>query len=181
MSPARKMKRSGAAVPSTLATIVTPLISGKYLVPSDDGRFLLAGATFEYDGEDCYRSAEVSRAEAELRPRLAQIHPSAASSEAIGCLAGVRALPPRSHLGYIPLVGRLPAGTAPRGADAWLYTGLGSRGFIHHALLGRDLARSILERDQTNLPEHTRRIELLGGSPGLAAPPPRQERRRRVT
>lgn len=159
------------------AGLRVPLICGKYLVPLPDAQLLLAGATFEYDGERSFRPSDPSEAEAHLRTKLGEMHGPASSAEALGCLAGVRALPPRSHLGYVPLVGQLPAGTAPESADAWLLTGLGSRGFIHHAVLGRDLATAILESDEGLLPEHVRRIELLGGRPGLSAPPPRQDRR----
>ena len=77
----------------------------------------------------------------------------------IGATAGVRALPPRSHRGYVPLCGRLalPPEAAPAGV--WLFGALGSRGLIHHALLGRAVAAAVLAGDEAPLPEHTRRCE----------------------
>ena len=47
-------------------------------------------------------------------------------------------------------------------ADFWLLSGLGSRGLIHHALMGHTVARAVLAGDEDLLIEHTRRktVEL---------------------
>ena len=77
----------------------------------------------------------------------------------------MRARPPRSHFGYVPLAGRLGGERAPDDVAAaarpavWMLGGLGSRGLIHHALLGRAMARAVLRRDERELPEHTRRAD----------------------
>ena len=51
-----------------------------------------------------------------------------------------------SNLGKLPLVGRVVEGTradpsssssSNSSGDVWVYTGLGGRGLIHHAFLGR--------------------------------------------
>ena len=78
----------------------------------------------------------------------------------------MRAFPPRSHHGYVPLAGRLPAsGTAGSAApDVWFLGGFGSRGLVHHALLGRATARAVLRRDEGALPEHARRMEKKLGA-----------------
>ncbi|KAL1507893.1 hypothetical protein AB1Y20_007499 [Prymnesium parvum] len=171
----------------------TPLICGKYLVPIEDGTQLLGGATFEYDDDHrVHRPADADEAEAALRQPLGEMHPPALDAKLLGCQAGVRAFPPRSHLGYVPLTCRLhldessehlggtstkpPKGerdtgeSTPRlsvaaevesdGPDLWLFTGLGSRGLIHHALLGRELAHAVLARDDTLLRDHTRRVKV---------------------
>ena len=86
-----------------------PLISGKYVVPIDGGRRLLAGATFEYDPPArTHRPAEGEAAAALLRPALAAMHAPLASARVLGAQAGVRSLPPRSRHGYAPIAGRLP-------------------------------------------------------------------------
>ena len=146
--------------------LAVPVISGKYLVPvqgpNGEPR-LLGGATFEYDEfERAHRPAEVAAAEEALRTPLSALHPAVADARVLGCQAGVRALPPRSHHGYVPLAGRVGGDApcdAPTGADCWLLGGLGSRGLIHHALLGRAMARAVLRRDASELPEHTRRLQ----------------------
>ena len=93
------------------------------------------------------------------------------------CDAGVRALPPRSHFGYVPLVCKLPVevrgarrgdggGSSAHGGGgcaAWLFGGLGSRGLIHHAVLGRSVAEAVLACDESRLPEHTRRLDARMG------------------
>lgn len=116
----------------------------------------------------------------------------------------MRAFPPRSHLGYVPLTsrirqaeqgsdaavardehcvggregegageqpsvgggegegaGRVKGGGSERGKpELWLFTGLGSRGLIHHALLGRAVASAVLAGDEELLFEHTRRVRV---------------------
>lgn len=145
--------------------LAVPVISGKYLVPTigDDGTpSLLAGATFEYDSfEQAHRPAEAAAAEEALRKPLGALLPHVESERVLGCQAGVRALPPRSHLGYVPIAGKLggEAGGASCGPDVWLVGGLGSRGLIHHALIGKATARAVLRREETELPEHVRRLQ----------------------
>ncbi len=81
-------------------------------------------------------------------------------------LWGVRALPPRTPAGALPLAGRLrlpggaaaaaaSAGAAPAAAappDVWLLGGLGARGLVYHAWLAERLARAVLDRDDGALP-----------------------------
>lgn len=60
--------------------------------------------------------------------------------------SGVRALPPRSSEGAIPLAGRLDG-------RVWLILGLGARGLVYHAWLGKLLSQAILAGDDALLPE----------------------------
>ncbi len=71
--------------------------------------------------------------------------------------SGVRALPPRTAGGSLPLLGRLEGavvrGSAAAGAAAplppvWVVAGLGSRGLVYHAWLGEQLARAVLADDE---------------------------------
>ena len=150
----------------------TPLICGKYVVPvGTDNAHLLAGATFEYDPpETAHRPACEQAAAKALRGALAKIHPALEGARVLGAQAGVRALPPRSHFGYVPITGRLrttvssarrpvdEAAVAPTGGT-WIFGGLGSRGLIHHALIGSAVASALLAGDESRLPEHTRRCQ----------------------
>lgn len=150
---------------SNKGQLKSPLISGKYVVPIDGGSRLLAGATFEYDetNDALHRPADAPHAEAALGEPLQRLHPAIAAEDLLGVQAGVRCLPPRSHHGYVPIAGRLGGGgggsDAADVAECWLLGGLGSRGLIHHALMGRQLARAVLRRDASHLPEHARRLQ----------------------
>lgn len=131
-----------------------------------------------------------SHSQAELLEALRQLHPKLQDAPRLGCQIGVRALPPRTHLGYVPLAGEIreaksgcPAsndadmdtGTGfeareldmdvtgecedRRGPRLWMLSGLGSRGLIHHALLGANVARAVLTHDASHIPEEARRWE----------------------
>jgi glycine/D-amino acid oxidase-like deaminating enzyme len=63
--------------------------------------------------------------------------------------SGVRALPPRTMQGSIPLAGRLPS---QGDRQWWLIAGLGARGLVYHAWLGRLLAQAVITRDEGLLP-----------------------------
>jgi hypothetical protein len=60
-----------------------------------------------------------------------------------GVRSGMRALTPRTHLGTLPLVGRLAAGRR-----WWLVGGLGARGLVYHAWLGAITAAAVLDDDE---------------------------------
>ena len=147
----------------------TPLIAGKYAVPvgpsEPDGTRprLLIGASFEYDGENCHRPPDVQAAEECLRSPLSDMHPPIAEAPVERVRAGVRALPRRTHNGYVPLVDLLPSDklssthTQDDLPQTWIFTGLGSRGLTHHAFLGRRLARAILSGDVSAVPSEARR------------------------
>ena len=59
----------------------------------------------------------------------------------------------------MPIAGRLPVHVPGAAAGCWLLAGLGSRGLIHHALLGAALAAAVLHGDEERLPDHTRRLQ----------------------
>ena len=143
-----------------------PLICGKYVVPvgqHDDGE-LLCGATFEYDPADTvHRGADQEHATSALVGPLAEMLPELAGARVLRCQAGVRAFPPRSHLGYVPIANRLSSGMLGEGhegsdAAVWLFGGLGSRGLIHHALLGAMVADAVHSDDESCLHKHMRRL-----------------------
>ena len=126
--------------------LAVPVISGKYLVPTigDDGTpSLLAGATFEYDSfEQAHRPAEAAAAEEALRKPLGALLPHVESERVLGCQAGVRACGPLRLRPHCRKARQRGEG-ASYGPDVWLIGGLGSRGLIHHALLGKATARAV--------------------------------------
>lgn len=60
----------------------------------------------------------------------------------------MRALPPRTQHGSVPLVGRL----SPSQRRWWLCVGLGSRGVVYHAWLGRIVAGAVLAGSEEGVP-----------------------------
>lgn len=115
LRPCRGQNLLLAQRPEAPDALRVPLISGEYVVPVDGGRRLLAGATHEYDPpERVYRPADETAACALLLTGLVAMHAPLATARIVGVQAGVRSLPPRSHLGYAPIAGRLP----PLGAAA---------------------------------------------------------------
>ncbi len=66
--------------------------------------------------------------------------------------SGVRALPQRSAQGSLPLAGKLEGGTT-----WWVVAGLGARGLVYHAWLGRLIACAATTDDQSLLPQELRR------------------------
>lgn len=73
----------------------------------------------------------------------------------VEALYGIRALPPRNALGAVPLVGEvpqealsmLPNASIPERVRVLYFTGLGSRGLIHHGIIGRLAAEAVLRGD----------------------------------
>lgn len=155
--------------PSTKAAEY-PVISGKYIVPDlfTGSGTVLAGATFEY----CDAAKESPQefvigttppnlefAVQELAEHLQRLSPMLSELwEPVESFAGVRALPPRSLEGSIPIAGEIRS--VPNRKTAWLLTGLGSRGLLHHAFLAKVLARAVIAGDETLIPAKARRVPL---------------------
>jgi glycine/D-amino acid oxidase-like deaminating enzyme len=151
-----------------------PLISGKYVIPdlfSDAPGSIIAGATFEYcdptwptqDALDFAAGTappDMAAAAAQLAEPLAKLSPMLNELYvAESAVAGVRALPPRSMLGSVPIAGEVKG--APEGKAAWVLTGLGSRGLLHHAYLGKLVARAVVAGSDTLVPHDARRVPLV--------------------
>jgi glycine/D-amino acid oxidase-like deaminating enzyme len=92
---------------------------------------------------------------------------------------GVKGVAARSPLGAVPMCGPLPLRkqtsgqvglsqmmsqvTCPRCRSdleledkVWVFAGLGSRGLIHHSILGHALAKAMLEDEPDEIPEPAR-------------------------
>lgn len=69
-----------------------------------------------------------------------------------GVRTGVRALPPRDQLGSLPLAGKIGSEQ-----NLWVVGGLGARGLVYHAWLGKLMAQAVLSDDQSKIPEQLRR------------------------
>eukprot|EP00850_Spirogloea_muscicola_P014239 SM000101S09237 [mRNA] locus=s101:84525:86478:+ [translate_table: standard] len=140
------------------------LLGSTWLAHQGNGEMLL-GATKEYGDENTSSSvspAEAQRASDELLGRFSQIYPQIMSCSVAAVRAGVRALPPRTAFGSLPIAGKLiwPYQHSLAAAEArveakpslWLAGGLGSRGLIYHAWLAECIANAIIHDSESLLP-----------------------------
>ncbi|EIE18262.1 FAD dependent oxidoreductase [Coccomyxa subellipsoidea C-169] len=160
--PVEASTPGGSAAVDGCSTYDGPSLLGSTYLAAQWRCHLVVGATKRYGLssqqalEECGRAVsdpdEVTAAAAELVPRAAGAWPPAARWEMVGVRSGVRALPPRSAQGSLPLAGKLEAGR-----KWWVVAGLGARGLVYHAWLGRLIARAVLADDESELPGELRR------------------------
>jgi glycine/D-amino acid oxidase-like deaminating enzyme len=120
------------------------VLCGKYLSPLPQAGEILVGATHEFQPTP-WTAGQVLE---DLRGRTSGcLAPDLAASvwergRVRRVTQGVRVQSARGRHGRLPLVGRLDAkGLHP---NAWLFTGLSSRGLLYHAWYGDWLARAVL-------------------------------------
>eukprot|EP01036_Dinobryon_divergens_P023714 gene23714-32093_t len=144
------------------APLQDALIFGEYIVPKSmhTGEFsVCCGATHEYIKEYdplIHDQPDLSMAEQLLQPTrmLSEMCPILSSSHnmemvSVSANAGVRVVTPRTKDGKLPFVGRVPY---HRG-NVWVVGGFGSRGLIHHALVGQLLSSAIISNDDAIIPD----------------------------
>lgn len=119
-------------------------------------RSVLMGSTWDWHSKD-YSSnvtaVESSRAFEELLPKASAVYPAIKRWELVGARAGLRAMPPLTPLGSLPLLGCLDDYVSERGrCRYWLVGGLGSRGLLYHGFLGKLTAEAVISSDESDLP-----------------------------
>lgn len=136
------------------------VLCGKYVAPLDvdiddnnkEGEVrVLIGATHEYKEEALTPDAVVD----DLKGRSYDLAPSLWDGGTVERItSGWRVQSERGMLGRVPIVGRVVENndtnrnnTACERSCTWLFTGLGSRGLIHHGIYGSILADAILSND----------------------------------
>lgn len=143
------------------------LPSSGYVAPTGDGTIVI-GATKVYGvhPNDSFGAGTVPLSDAgaaaaadALLPPARTCLPPLADYTVRAIKWGVRALPPRTQLGALPLVGQVTE--SERAARTWVFAGLGARGLVYHALLAEELAHAVLTRDAVGLPQ-----ECSPGKPG---------------
>ena len=127
-----------------------------YVLPV--GRRLICGGTHEPCDDARQLAPPCARdAVAALGPSLSGLYPPLAALAAPTARAGVRALPPRSVEGALPLAG-LAHTDAPR-RNVWFVGGMGARGLLYHALAARWVVDAALAGDPALIPTLLRRGE----------------------
>lgn len=114
---------------------------------------VLMGSTWEWKSNN-YSShvppEEAAEAIEELLPKASLVFPDIKRWEFVGARAGLRAMPPPTPLGSLPLLGCVAG--ADSGCRHWLVGGLGSRGLLYHGLIGKLMAQAVVSSDEAKLP-----------------------------
>lgn len=126
--------------PSSLPPLAFSLISEGYLTMKKDG-LCVAGSTFERTYTTSTPNPSFSIPE--ITRKILPFFPHFPEFEVVSCVAGIRA---SSKQGHHPILGR-------SGPKTWFMTGLGSKGLLYHAWLGRQLAKSVLSNDPSYIPK----------------------------
>lgn len=138
-----------------------PLLSGFYVVPQsfdqqggicvpgnqiveNSGSTLIAGATHEHTfSEEQLLGATIEKVKYGLRDKLLRLVPDLYDGwKVTGSQTGIRAVPPRSPVGSVPVVCKVQG--TPTDQSCWLFTGLGGRGLLYHAFLRSRLAHAVV-------------------------------------
>ncbi|KAL0055085.1 hypothetical protein WJX82_006839 [Trebouxia sp. C0006] len=120
------------------------------------------GVTPEEALQECGRrvtqSDELAQAENLLRPKAEALWSPASTWQVARVRTGVRALPQNTIDGAVPLAGQLPS--TPKDKQRWIVGGLGARGLVYHAWLGKLVAQAVVEGSDACLPSQLRRWKL---------------------
>ncbi|XP_027901677.1 uncharacterized protein LOC114162101 [Vigna unguiculata] len=102
-------------------------------------------------------SDEASKALQELLPKASTIYPGIKDWVFTGARAGLRAMPPLTTLGSLPLLGCINDIIGRNHTcKYWLFGGLGSRGLLYHAWLGNLMAQAVLSFNEEVIPSELR-------------------------
>ena len=103
------------------------LLSNAHITPTEDPELCLIGSTYEHTEKPDPKKA------LELLQKAALFYPPAKDFKIVEIRSGVRLSP---RVGYKPIVEKINPKT-------WVFTGLGSRGLIYHALFAKMIAISL--------------------------------------
>ncbi|KAK8918837.1 hypothetical protein KSP39_PZI021871 [Platanthera zijinensis] len=120
-------------------------------------RSVLMGSTWEWGSTNHVSHVTLQEAEKavkEMLPKASAVYPAIKKWDFAGARAGLRAMPPLTPLGSLPLLGCVAEASRRKGASCrhWLVGGLGSRGLLYHGLLGKLTAQAVISADEAVLP-----------------------------
>ncbi|GAB2232643.1 hypothetical protein Droror1_Dr00011685 [Drosera rotundifolia] len=143
------------------------ILSGAWLAV-EGPRSLHLGATWNWESRN--PSQDVSQEEAtrsleELLPKATAVYPEIRKWTPVGARAGLRAMPPLTVHGSLPLLGCLDEFVASKcNTKYWLVSGLGSRGILYHGWLGKLTAQAVLSCNEDSIPP-----ELISWKKGMCS------------
>ena len=117
--------------PSFLPPLKVPLNSEAYLVMSLDKKKCFVGATFERSFDSAAPDMETARTY--LQPKMLSLIPGLEEAKILNCHSGLRAATPQHQ----PLLEQPLNG-------CWVFSGMGSKGLLYHALYAKKLVDKIL-------------------------------------
>ncbi|KAG2668367.1 hypothetical protein I3760_15G157500 [Carya illinoinensis] len=119
-------------------------------------RSLYMGSTWEWKSRDSSPNVsdyESSSALEDLIPKASLVYPSIKDWAFSGARAGLRAMPPLTPHGSLPLLGCVnDVLGGNRTCNYWLFGGLGSRGLFYHGWLGKLTAQAVLSSNEELIP-----------------------------
>ncbi|XP_020091234.1 uncharacterized protein LOC109712205 [Ananas comosus] len=119
-------------------------------------RSVSLGSTWDWKSKDYTSNVpeeEARRAMEELLPKAAAVYPDIRRWAFAGARAGLRAMPPVTPHGSLPLLGSLNFMIREAGECLyWLVGGLGSRGLLYHGLAGNLTAQAVVSCDESVIP-----------------------------
>ncbi|XP_051149432.1 uncharacterized protein LOC127264096 isoform X2 [Andrographis paniculata] len=122
-----------------------------------DARRIDMGSTWDWKSRNHSREVstdENSEATERLLRKAASVYPAIENWTVTGAVAGLRAMPPLTVDGSLPLLGCVDEYIIGerRTCKYWLFAGLGARGLLYHGWLGKLLALAVISRDESLLP-----------------------------
>nr|DAD45157.1 TPA_asm: hypothetical protein HUJ06_003387 [Nelumbo nucifera] len=131
-------------------------------------RDMVMGSTWDWKSRNYspnVSAEEASFALEELLPKASANYPGIQKWIFKGARAGVRAMPPKTPLGSLPILGCIDDFVDGKdGTKYWLVGGLGSRGLLYHGWLGKLMAGAVLSCNEDVLPSELtswKKIKLL--------------------
>ncbi|KAJ6857412.1 hypothetical protein NC651_038957 [Populus alba x Populus x berolinensis] len=119
-------------------------------------RSLYMGSTWEWKSRNSNPNVsvdEASRALQELLPKVSAFYPAIKDWTFTKANAGLRAMPPLTAHGSLPLLGCVNYFVGENVAGKyWLFGGLGSRGLLYHAWLGNLMAQAVISCNEQVIP-----------------------------
>ncbi|KAL6973913.1 hypothetical protein U1Q18_028098 [Sarracenia purpurea var. burkii] len=119
-------------------------------------RNLYLGSTWEWNSGNYSPDVpleEASKALRELLPKASAMYPLLKNWAFTGASAGLRAMPPLTPHGSLPVLGCIDdfVGGNHR-CKYWLFGGLGARGLLYHGWLGKLMAQAVVSCNENILP-----------------------------
>ncbi|XP_048228111.1 uncharacterized protein LOC8262842 isoform X2 [Ricinus communis] len=119
-------------------------------------RSLYMGSTWEWKSRNSSPNVsadEAAKALQELLPKVSAFYPGIKDWTFTGARAGLRAMPPLTPQGSLPLLGCVDDFVGDNcTCKFWLFGGLGSRGLLYHAWLGNLMSQAVLSGNERFIP-----------------------------
>ncbi|KAL5992027.1 hypothetical protein ACLOJK_012940 [Asimina triloba] len=120
-------------------------------------RNLILGSTWQWGSRDYSSNVSTEEASAafdELTRKASSVYPAISNWTFTEARAGLRAMPPLTPLGSLPLLGCVDDAVGHRNIRCryWFFGGLGARGLLYHGWLGKLMAQAVISGDEGVLP-----------------------------